>query len=245
MRRRRATATSPVCGVCIRGTRFLRETPFAAASQVVLEQRGLPGNGWSSAWKAACWARLGNGDKAMENVRYAVGHYTTTSLFSICSNAMQVDGAFGMSAAIGEMLLQPDGGEIRFVPALPQSLASGSAKGLRARVDSRWTSGGKPEYWRRRPFCRAWGRPAGSGRRVRLLSRVGADPWWSHSPRPGLSSSRRNQVKPILWRWLDPAPADSAISCSRFEPARESPLGKREALHAQIDGPGHRGSTET
>lgn len=123
-----------------------RRTPeFAKASQVVLEQRGLPGNGWSSAWKAACWTRLGNGGKAMENVRYAAGHYMTTSLFSICSNAMQVDGAFGMSAAILEMLLQSDGGEIRFVPALPQSLASGSAKGLRARggfeVDFQWSSG--------------------------------------------------------------------------------------------------------
>jgi alpha-L-fucosidase 2 len=123
-----------------------RKTPeFAKASQVVLEQRGLPGNGWSSAWKAACWTRLGNGDKAMENLRYAAGHYMTTSLFSICSNAMQVDGAFGMSAAILEMLLQSDGGEIRFVPALPQSLASGSARGLRARggfeVDFQWGSG--------------------------------------------------------------------------------------------------------
>lgn len=123
-----------------------RTTPeFAKASEVVLEQRGLPGNGWSSAWKAACWTRLGNGDKAMENVRYAAGHYMTTSLFSICSNAMQVDGAFGMSAAILEMLLQSDGGEIRFVPALPQSLASGSAKGLRARggfeVDFQWGTG--------------------------------------------------------------------------------------------------------
>lgn len=123
-----------------------RKTPeFAKASQAVLEQRGLPGNGWSSAWKAACWTRLGNGDKAMENLRYAAGHYMTTSLFSICSNAMQVDGAFGMSAAILEMLLQSDGGEIRFVPALPQSLASGSARGLRARggfeVDFQWGSG--------------------------------------------------------------------------------------------------------
>lgn len=123
-----------------------RTTPeFAKASEVVLEQRGLPGNGWSSAWKAACWTRLGNGDKAMENVRYAAGHYMTTSLFSICSNAMQVDGAFGMSAAILEMLLQSDGGEIRFVPALPQSLTSGSAKGLRARggfeVDFQWGTG--------------------------------------------------------------------------------------------------------
>ncbi len=123
-----------------------RKTPeFAKASQVVLEQRGLPGNGWSSAWKAACWARLGNGEKAMENLRYAAGHYTTTSLFSICSNAMQVDGTFGMSAAILEMLLQSEGGEIRFVPALPEALASGSAKGLRARggfdVDFEWQSG--------------------------------------------------------------------------------------------------------
>ncbi|MGJ5815408.1 glycoside hydrolase family 95 protein [Paludibaculum fermentans] len=123
-----------------------RRTPeFARASQVVLEQRGLPGNGWSSAWKAACWARLGDGNKAMENVQYAVGHYTTASLFSICSNAMQVDGAFGLSAAISEMLLQSDGGEIRFVPALAESMTSGSAKGLRARggfeVDFEWQAG--------------------------------------------------------------------------------------------------------
>lgn len=124
-----------------------RGTPeFAKASQVVLEQRGLPGNGWSSAWKAACWARLGNGAKAMENVHYAVGHYTTTSLFSLCSNAMQVDGSFGVSAAILEMLLQSDGGEIRFLPALTQALSSGTATGLRARggfeVEFQWKPGG-------------------------------------------------------------------------------------------------------
>ncbi|MGC4049776.1 MAG: glycoside hydrolase N-terminal domain-containing protein [Paludibaculum sp.] len=122
-----------------------RTPEFAAASRVVLEQRGLSGNGWSSAWKAACWARLGEGNKAMENVRYAAGHYTTTSLFSICSNAMQVDGAFGMSAAILEMLLQSEAGELRFVPALPESLGSGSAKGWRARdgfeVDFQWQGG--------------------------------------------------------------------------------------------------------
>jgi alpha-L-fucosidase 2 len=139
-----------------------RRTPeLAEASRVVLEQRGLAGNGWSSAWKAACWARLGNGAKAGENMTFAMRNYTTASLFSICSGALQVDGAFGMAAAIAEMILQSHENELSLLPALPTGWPEGEARGLVARggfeVSVRWKAGRVEEAsivsWRGNP-CR-------------------------------------------------------------------------------------------
>jgi alpha-L-fucosidase 2 len=124
----------------------MRQTPrFAEASKVVLEQRGLEGNGWSSAWKAACWARLGNAAKAIENINYAIHNYTFDSLFSICSKALQVDGSFGMSAMIAELLIQSHEDELNLLPALPTSWSAGEVSGLMARggfeVSMRWQEG--------------------------------------------------------------------------------------------------------
>mgnify|MGYP005837834127 FL=1 len=112
----------------------LRRTPeLAAAARSVLEQRGLTGNGWSSAWKMACWARLREPEKAMENFVYALHQYTFENLFSICSKALQVDGSFGMTAALAEMLLQSHEGEIFILPAVVPSWKKGRITGLRAR----------------------------------------------------------------------------------------------------------------
>ncbi len=123
-----------------------RRTPeLARACEVVLNQRGLGGNGWSSAWKMACWARLLDADRALENFRHYVRTYATGSLFALCSDTLQVDGALGVAAAVSEMLMQSHEGEIHLAPALPRAWPKGEIRGLCARggftVDLAWEDG--------------------------------------------------------------------------------------------------------
>ena len=124
-----------------------RETPdLAKAAAAVLEQRGLTGTGWSSAWKTACWTRLHQPEKAMANFDFAMANYTCPNLFSLCSNVPQVDASHGFAAAVIEMLLQSQGGEIQLLPSLPAGRwPTGSIHGLRARggftVDLEWKDG--------------------------------------------------------------------------------------------------------
>ncbi|MBO9547177.1 glycoside hydrolase family 95 protein [Caulobacter sp.] len=118
---------------------------LAAAAKVTLLKRGDMTTGWAIAWRLNLWARLGDGDHAHAVLRLLLGPERTYPNMFDAHPPFQIDGNFGGTSGMTEMVLQSRNDRIYLLPALPSAWPTGHITGLRARgavgVDVRWAGG--------------------------------------------------------------------------------------------------------
>ena len=142
---------SPLWGL-FPGAQFTPNDPkLYEGAKLLLKWRGDGSTGWSYAWRMPLWARAYDGDFAYRQLYLQLGKRTFPNLFDKCG-PFQVDGNFGATAGIAEMLLQShvtvpgtDTHVIHLLPAVPSAWGKGSFTGLKARggfeVDAAWENG--------------------------------------------------------------------------------------------------------
>ncbi len=122
----------------------IRTPDLAEAARRTLEARGDGGTGWSKAWKINFWARLYDGDRANKLLLEQLRHSTLPNLWDN-HPPFQIDGNFGATAGISEMLLQSQPGAMQLLPALPAAWPNGRINGIKAMgnitVSMSWENG--------------------------------------------------------------------------------------------------------